>query len=55
VAASSPQQKLAFCNILSESRSDDVVPVLNGLARDINPDVSLAAARSLRIVQARKL
>jgi HEAT repeat protein len=55
VAGSSSQQKIAFCNILSESRSEDVVPVLNGLARDINPDVSLAASRGLRIVQARKL
>lgn len=51
----SAQQKIAFCNILSESQSDDVVPVLSTLTRDINPDVSLAASRSLKIVQARKL
>lgn len=51
----SAQQKIAFCNILSESQSDDVVPVLSGWTRDINPDVSLAASRSLKIVQARKL
>jgi HEAT repeat protein len=51
----SAQQKIAFCSILSESQSDDVVPVLSAWARDINPDVSLAASRSLKIVQARKL
>lgn len=51
----SPQQKVAFCNILAESHSDDVVPTLTELTKDINPDVALAASRGLRIVQARKL
>ncbi len=51
----SAQQKIAMCRILGESQSDDVVPVLTSLTKDINTDVSLAASRSLRIVQARKL
>jgi HEAT repeat protein len=55
VKSASPQQKIAFCSILSESHSADVVPALTELTRDINPEVSLAASRGLKIVQARKL
>jgi HEAT repeat protein len=47
-------QKLALCHALSVSRSDDVVPVLNALAKDIDPDVSLAASKGLRSVEASK-
>lgn len=45
-------QKLALCQALSASRNDDVIPVLNALSKDIDPDVSLAASRGLRRVQA---
>jgi HEAT repeat protein len=48
-------QKIALCAVLSASQNDDVIPVLNTLTKDIDPEVSLAAARGLRIVQARKL
>jgi HEAT repeat protein len=46
-------QKLALCQALSASRSDDVIPVLSALAKDIDPDVSLAASKGLQRVQAR--
>jgi HEAT repeat protein len=55
VPTSSTDQKLALCRVLAASQSDDVVPVLTALQRDISPDVSLAASKSLRILQARKL
>jgi HEAT repeat protein len=45
-------QKLALCQALSASRSEDVIPMLNALSRDIDPDVSLAASKGLRTVQA---
>jgi HEAT repeat protein len=45
-------QKLALCQALSASRNDDVIPVLNALSKDIDPDVSLAASKGLRTVQA---
>jgi len=47
-------QKLALCSIFSEANSEDVIPVLNGLAKDIDSDVAFAASKALRIVQARK-
>jgi HEAT repeat protein len=47
-------QKLALCQALSASRNDDVVPVLSALSKDIDPDVSLAASKGLRTVQASK-
>jgi HEAT repeat protein len=47
-------QKLALCQALSASRDDDVIPVLNALAKDIDPDVSLAASKGIRRVQAPK-
>lgn len=46
-------QKLGLCEVFSASRSEDVIPVLNTLSKDIDPEVSMAAARSLRIIQAR--
>lgn len=55
VAAATSDQKIALCAIFSTSHNPDVIPVLNTLSKDIDPAVSLAAARSLRIVQARKL
>ena len=47
-------QKLALCQALSASRNNDVIPVLNALAKDIDPDVSLAASKGLSRVQAPK-
>jgi HEAT repeat protein len=44
-------QKVALCSALSASRSDDVIPVLNTLSKDIDPDVSLAASRGLRLIK----
>ncbi|MFL6353112.1 MAG: HEAT repeat domain-containing protein [Bryobacteraceae bacterium] len=45
-------QKLALCQALSASRNDDVIPVLDVLSKDIDPDVSFAASKGLRTVQA---
>jgi HEAT repeat protein len=47
-------QKLALCSVLGESGSEDVVPVLTSLSRDIDPDVSLAASKALKTLQARR-
>jgi HEAT repeat protein len=47
-------QKLALCQALSASRNNDVIPVLNALAKDIDPDVSLAASKGLSRVQTPK-
>jgi HEAT repeat protein len=47
-------QKVAMCQVFSASDSDDVVPVLNSLTRDIDPDVAFAASKALRTVQTRK-
>lgn len=55
VTQASKDQKIALCAIFAGSDSQDVIPVLNTLSKDIDPEVSMAAARSLRIVQARKL
>jgi HEAT repeat protein len=44
-------QKIALCSIFAASRSEDVIPTLNALAKDIDPDVALAASRALRITQ----
>lgn len=55
VAQATRDQKIALCGVFSASQNDDVIPVLNTLSKDIDPAVSMAAARSLRILQARKL
>jgi HEAT repeat protein len=44
-------QKIALCSIFAASRSEDVIPMLNTLAKDIDPDVALAASRALRVMQ----
>ncbi len=51
LAEATKDQKLALCSVFSASQSEDVVPALNTLSKDIDPDVSLAATRALRIVQ----
>jgi HEAT repeat protein len=47
-------QKIALCWIFAGTRADDVVPALNTLAKDIDPDVAFAASKALRIAQSRK-
>lgn len=47
-------QKLALCPVLGASQSEKVVPVLESLARDINPDVALAAGKALKMIKARR-
>jgi HEAT repeat protein len=49
---SSKDQKVALCSILADSHAADSIPTLNTLSKDIDSDVSIAAARALRIVQA---
>ncbi|MBV8553902.1 MAG: HEAT repeat domain-containing protein, partial [Acidobacteriaceae bacterium] len=52
VPESTKDQKLALCSILASTQEPDVIPLLNTLSRDIDPDVSFAASKALRIVQA---
>jgi HEAT repeat protein len=47
-------QKIALCSILGSSHAEDAVPILNGLAKDLDPDVAFAASRALRILEARR-
>jgi HEAT repeat protein len=51
-ADSDKDQKVALCAILADSRAEDAIPTLSKLSKDIDSDVSLAASRALRIVQA---
>jgi HEAT repeat protein len=55
VAQATKDQKIALCGVFSSTQSEDVIPVLNSLSKDIDPEVSIAAARGLRILQARKM
>ena len=54
VAQATKDQKIALCSIFAASQSDDVLPTLNTLAKDIDPDVAFAASRALRITQSRQ-
>jgi HEAT repeat protein len=54
IPGSSKEQKVALCAILADNRAPDAVPTLNKLSKDIDSDVSLAAARALRIVQSQR-
>lgn len=54
ISRASRDQKLALCSVLGESQSEDVIPVLTSLSRDIDPDVSLAASKTLKTLQARR-
>lgn len=47
-------QKVALCPALGAAQTPDVVPMLNVLAKDIDPDVAFAASKALRIAQTRK-
>ena len=47
-------QKIALCSIFGSSRSEGSMPALNILQKDSDPDVSFAASRAIRILQARR-
>ncbi len=52
ISGANRDQKLALCSVLSESGSEDTVPVLTTLSRDIDSDVSMAASKALKTLQA---
>jgi HEAT repeat protein len=52
VPRATKDQKIALCSIFAASHSEDVLPTLNALAKDIDSDVALAASQALRISQA---
>jgi HEAT repeat protein len=54
ISHATKDQKLAVCSVLGESQSEDVIPVLNSLAKDIDPDVAIAASKAIRTAQSRK-
>lgn len=54
VAQATKDQKIALCWIFAGTRSEDVIPVLTTLAKDIDPDVAFAASKALRITQSRQ-
>lgn len=54
VSQATKDQKIALCSVFAASHNEDVVPTLNTLAKDIDPDVAFAASRALRITHARK-
>jgi HEAT repeat protein len=46
-------QKLELCSVFAASGSDELLPELNKLSKDGDPDVAFAASRAIRILQAR--
>jgi HEAT repeat protein len=54
VSQATKDQKLALCSILANSHAEDAIPTLNTLSKDIDSDVSFAASRALRILQAQR-
>lgn len=46
-------QKIELCSVFGASRSDDLMPALNKLSKDSDPDVAFAASKAIRILQAR--
>jgi hypothetical protein len=54
VSQSTKDQKVALCSILANSHAEDAIPTLNTLSKDIDSDVSFAASRALRLLQARR-
>lgn len=47
-------QKIALCSIFAAVHAHDAIPVLNTLARDMDPDISFAATKALHTIEARK-
>ncbi len=54
ITQATKDQKLAICSAFGSSQEEDTIPVLNSLAKDIDPDVAFAASKALRIAQARR-
>ncbi|MBV8832245.1 MAG: HEAT repeat domain-containing protein [Acidobacteriaceae bacterium] len=54
VSQATKDQKLAICAAFGAAQEEDAIPVLNSLAKDIDPDVAFAASKALRIAQARR-
>jgi HEAT repeat protein len=50
----SKDQKLALCSVLTDAGTEDVLPVLERLTHDNDPDVAVAAAKATKIVKARQ-
>jgi len=50
----SKDQKLALCSVLTEAGTEDVVPVLEKLTGDKDPDVAVAAAKAMKTIKARQ-
>jgi HEAT repeat protein len=46
-------EKLGLCEVFAATQDPGVIPVLNQLAKDIDPDVAFAATKALRVAQAR--
>jgi hypothetical protein len=42
-----------LCSVFAASRSDELLPALNKLSKDADPDVAFAASKAIRILQAR--
>jgi hypothetical protein len=47
-------QKIALCSVFTDAPSEDAIPILTNLSKDINPDVAFAASKALRIIQNRR-
>jgi hypothetical protein len=54
VPEATKSQKIALCSVFGATHSDDVVPVLQRMSRDVDSDVALAATRALHTLQSRK-
>jgi HEAT repeat protein len=50
----SNDQKMALCRILASSGNEDVIPALDEMVKDINPDVAATAAKCLQTVKSPK-
>jgi len=53
IAEANKDQKIALCSAFGSSGSAQTIPVLTRLSNDIDPDVSIAAARALKAVRGR--
>jgi HEAT repeat protein len=53
-ATATVDEKLGLCSAFAESHDPDVMPTLETLSKDIDPNVSVAAAKAMKTVQARK-
>jgi HEAT repeat protein len=50
----SKDQKLALCSVLTDAGTEDVLPVLEKLVHDPDPDVAVAAAKATKTIKARQ-